>query len=238
MIETHPDPDSALCRVWSRLSASAGTKRWVAGIPRSLDGLIAMNEPPADLESSVRDRFAALACDPAAEKQFPVGPSSAKRLGYCADDIDALSTAATESFAGVGNPLALGNLRVGEIVLDLGCGAGMDSILAARRVGPSGKVIGVDMVEAMLAKARTNAEAEGVVNTEFRTGRADALPLPAGSVNVVITNGVFNLCADKPRVATEMFRVLRPGGRLQLADVLLEPHVTPEELEGKGAWSD
>ncbi len=197
-----------------------------------------MNEPPADLETAVKDRFAALARNPAEEKRFPVGPDSAKRLGYCAEEIDSLSTAATESFAGVGNPLSLGELRSGQTVLDLGCGAGMDSILVAWRLGPMGKVIGVDMVEAMLTKARTNAETACVSNTAFLLGRADALPLSAESVDAVITNGVFNLCTDKPKVVAEMVRVLRPGGCLQMADILLEPHVTPEELQGKGAWSD
>jgi ubiquinone/menaquinone biosynthesis C-methylase UbiE len=90
----------------------------------------------------------------------------------------------------------------------------------------------------MLAKARRNAEASGLSNTDFRAGHADALPVPAACVDVIITNGVFNLCVDKPRVVAELFRVLRPGGRLQMADILLEPHVTPEELAGKGAWSD
>lgn len=197
-----------------------------------------MNEASADLETAVKDRFAALARNPAEEKRFPVGPDSAKRLGYSTQEIDSLPTAATESFAGVGNPFSLGELRSGQTVLDLGCGAGMDSILAARRVAPSGKVLGVDMVEEMLGKARRNARAAGLSNTDFRAGAADALPVPSASVDVVITNGVFNLCVDKPKVVAELFRVLRPGGRLQMADILLEPHVTPEELAGKGTWSD
>jgi SAM-dependent methyltransferase len=197
-----------------------------------------MNDTPADLETAVKARFAALARNPAEEKRFPVGPDSAKRLGYPAAEIDSLAPAATEAFAGVGNPFSLGELRSGQTVLDLGCGAGMDSILAARRVGPTGKVIGLDMVEEMLAKARRNAETAGVSNADFRRGSADGLPVPAQSVDVIITNGVFNLCVDKPKVIAELVRVLRPGGRLQMADILLEPHVTPEELAGKGTWSD
>lgn len=193
---------------------------------------------PADIEQAVKDRFAALARSPAEEQRFPVGPDSAKRLGYAADDIDALPVTATESFAGVGNPFSLGALRPGQSVLDLGCGAGMDSLLAARRVQPAGNVIGVDMVEEMLAKGRRNAEALGLANLNFRLGRADALPVPAASVDVIITNGVFNLCLDKPKVVAEMFRVLRPGGRLHMADILLEEHVTPEQLAGMGTWSD
>lgn len=197
-----------------------------------------MNDAPANLEATVKDRFAAIAQDPSREQRFPVGPDSAKRLGYPASEVDSLPLSATESFAGAGDPFALGELRSGQTVLDLGCGAGMDSLLAARRVAPVGRVIGVDMVDEMLVKARRNAQAVGASNVEFRNGVAHALPVPDGSVDVLITNGVFNLCRDKPKVVAEMFRVLRPGGRLQMADIFLEPHVTPEELAGKGTWSD
>jgi arsenite methyltransferase len=197
-----------------------------------------MNDAPADLEIAVKERFSALARNPAEEKRFPIGPNNAKRLGYSSQEIDSLPSAATESFAGVGNPFSLGELRLGQTALDLGCGAGMDSILAARRVGPTGKVIGVDMVEEMLAKARRNAEAAGLSNADFQIGQADALPAREGSIDIVITNGVFNLCADKPKVVAELFRVLRPGGRLQMADILLEPHGTPQELASQGSWSD
>ena len=144
----------------------------------------------------------------------------------------------TESFCGVGNPLGLGDLRAGQTVLELGSGPGMDSLLAARRVGPSGKVIGVDMCEEMIAKARRNAELLGLQNVEFVNAGIENLPLPNGSVDVVITNGVFNLCLYKPRVLAEAYRMLRPGGRLQMADILLEEGVTPEEVAKKGSWSD
>ena len=192
----------------------------------------------AAIEKAVKDRFAALARNPAEEKRFPVGSDSAKRLGYAAHDIDALPLTATESFAGVGNPLSLGELTQGQMVLDIGCGVGMDSFLAARQVQPHGKVIGVDMVEDMLAKARRNAAALGGMNVAFYLGRADALPVSSASVDVIITNGVFNLCVDKPKVVAEMFRVLRPGGRLRMADILLEEHITPEQLASMGTWSD
>jgi arsenite methyltransferase len=127
-------------------------------------------DTPADIKAAVEARFAALACNPAEEKQFPVGPDSAKRLGYAAHDIDALPVTATESFAGVGNPFARGALRPDQVVLDLGCGAGMDSLLAALLVGSAGYVIGVDTVEAMLAKARRSAAAVGLSNLDFRLG--------------------------------------------------------------------
>lgn len=114
----------------------------------------------------------------------------------------------------------------------------MDSLLAAGQVRPDGRVIGVDMVEEMLAKAQRNAETLGLSNLDFRLGCAEALPVPSASVDVIMTNGVFNLCLDKPKVVAEMCRVLRPGGRLHMADILLEEHVTPEQLAGTGTWSD
>jgi arsenite methyltransferase len=197
-----------------------------------------MSESPERIKAMIEERFVKVALTPTAEQKFPVGPESAKRLGYDAAEIDGLPPRATESFAGVGNPLALGELEAGEVVLDLGCGAGMDCLLAARRVGPTGRVIGVDMTGAMVEKARANALAAGIGNAEFHLGEADHLPVDDGSVDVVISNGVFNLCWDKPGVLAEVFRVLRPSGRLQMADILLREDVTPEEVERKGAWSD
>jgi SAM-dependent methyltransferase len=199
-----------------------------------------MSEAPDEIEikAMIRERFVRVALDPAGERKFPVGPNSARRLGYAAAEIDALPPQATESFAGVGNPLGLGELRTGEVVLDLGCGAGMDSILAARQVGPTGRVIGVDMTEPMVEKARANAKALAIANAEFHRGAAERLPVGDATLDVVISNGVFNLCPDKPRVLAEVFRVLRPGGRLQMADILLDEGVTAEQVERKGAWSD
>ena len=190
------------------------------------------------LRASVIDRFRRVAIAPDQERKFPVGPESAKKLGYQPAEVDALPSAVTESFCGVGNPFSLGDPQPGQTVLDLGCGAGFDTLLAARRVGASGKVIGVDMTPEMIAKARTNASLLGVTNVAFIQGAIEALPLPDSSVDLVISNGVFNLCPDKPRVLREVFRVLKPGGRLQMADILLEPHVTPEEVATKGSWSD
>jgi len=190
------------------------------------------------IKADIKQRFVKLALRPQEEQKFPVGPASAKRLGYESQAIDALPGSVTESFAGVGNPLALGELRPGQTVLDLGSGAGLDSILAAGKVGPAGKVIGVDFAAEMIEKAKRNAEAVGLSNAEFRQGEADALPVEDGSVDVLISNGVFNLCPDKPKVLAEARRALRPGGRLQMADILLEDGVTPEEVAKKGTWSD
>lgn len=197
-----------------------------------------MNPTITELQATVKERFAKVALSPDQEKKFPVGPASAKNLGYNPKEIDALPSSVTESFCGVGNPLGLGELRTGETVLELGSGPGMDSLLAARRVGPTGKVVGVDMCEEMIAKARHNGELLGLKNVEFVKAGIENLPLPDESVDVVISNGVFNLCLDKPRVLAEAYRVLRPGGRLQMADILLEEGVTPEEVAKKGSWSD
>ena len=196
--------------------------------------------PPQDTEikQQVRQRFANVARSPKGEQVFPVGPDSAKALGYDSNEIDGLPAEVTESFSGVGNPLSLGDIENGQTVLDLGCGAGLDSILAARRVRPTGTVIGIDMTTEMLDKAKRNAVSVDVNNIEFRLGEADELQVEDETVDVVITIGVFNLCLDKPKVLSELYRVLRPCGYLQMADILLHDDVTQEEVADKGTWSD
>ncbi|REJ66667.1 MAG: methyltransferase domain-containing protein [Planctomycetota bacterium] len=197
-----------------------------------------MSETHDEIRDGVLERFTRTAVAPQQEEKFPVGPDSAKALGYGAREIDSLPPAVTESFCGVGNPIGLGELQPGETVLDLGSGAGLDSVLAAREVGLAGKVVGVDMTEAMVDKARRNAKSVGLDNVEFVHSGIDAIPMEDESIDVVISNGVLNLCPDKPKVLREAFRVLRPGGRLQLADVLLHDDVTPEEVAEKSTWSD
>jgi SAM-dependent methyltransferase len=191
-----------------------------------------------EIHATVERRFAQVARSPDKEQKFPVGPASAKKLGYDPQEIDALPTSVTESFCGVGNPLGLGAVLPGQTVLDLGSGPGLDSLLAARRVGPTGKVVGVDLCLEMVENARRNADLLALRNVEFVQAEIEQPPLPDGSVDVVISNGVFNLCPDKPAVLAEAFRVLQPGGRLQMADILLHEDVTPEEVALKGEWSD
>jgi arsenite methyltransferase len=197
-----------------------------------------MTDSAQEIRAAVMQRFARIAQSPDQEKRFSLGIASAKALGYDPQEIDGLPTAVTESFCGVGNPLTLGEPRPGETVLDLGSGAGLDCLLAAGRVGPTGKVIGVDMAAEMIEKARRNAQALGLTNVDFRQAEIESLPVPEASVDLVISNGVFNLCPDKPKVLAEAFRVLKSGGRLQMADILLHDDVTPEEVAQKGEWSD
>ena len=193
---------------------------------------------PGDLRASVIGRFRKVATAPEQEQKFPVGPESAKRLSYDDAEIDSLPASVTASFCGVGNPFAMGEPEPGQTVLDLGCGAGFDTLQAARRVGPSGRAIGVDMTPGMIAKARHSAAHLEMTNVNFWLADVERVPLPDRSVDLVISNGVLNLCPRKPRALEEAWRVLKPGGRLQMADILLEPHVTPAEVASKGSWSD
>lgn len=190
-----------------------------------------------DIPAKVRKRFARIATAPHRDRR-PIGPAVAKALGYDPSVIVHLPAAVTESFAGVGNPLSLGPVEPGATVLDLGSGSGLDSILAARRVGPAGRVIGIDMTPAMVEKARRNVQALGLANITFHEAQVEDLPLDDDTADVAFCNGLFNLCPDKPKALAEVYRVLKPGGRLLMADILLEEHVTPEEVARKGTWSD
>ncbi|MGH2406675.1 MAG: arsenite methyltransferase [Candidatus Limnocylindrales bacterium] len=155
---------------------------------------------------------------------------------YDAAERDSLPDAAVLASLGCGNPTAVAELREGERVLDLGSGGGIDVLLSARRVGPTGRAFGVDMTDEMLALARRNAAEAGATNVEFLKGRIEAIPLPAGSIDVIISNCVINLSVDKPAVFAEMARVLRPGGRVGVSDVVADDDLTPDQRAERGSY--
>lgn len=158
-------------------------------------------------------------------------------LGYPEEIVDRLPPATVESFAGTGNPFLFGDLRPGETVVDVGCGAGLDTLIAAQQVGPSGRVGAVDMTAAMCHKTGAGARTLGLANVEVRDGYAESLPVPDGAADVVISNGVVNLCPDKQAVFPEMSRVLKPGGRIQVGDILVHTEVPQSAKEDIELWS-
>lgn len=189
------------------------------------------------LRDQVRDKYRAVATDPDATYHFHTGRPLAARLGYDTTIVDKLPTRAVESFAGVGNPFSLRPLRAGERVVDVGSGAGLDSFVAAHHVGPDGFVVGVDMTDEMLAKSTATTELLGHSHVEFRRGFAEELPVEDAWADVVISNGVINLCADKRAAFDEIHRVLKPGGILQFADIANGRTVPPEAMRDVDLWT-
>ncbi|MDR2983604.1 MAG: methyltransferase domain-containing protein, partial [Nocardiopsaceae bacterium] len=196
--------------------------------------------PPVDqnaLREQVRGKYREVATDPGGDFHFHTGRFLAERLGYPAEVVSALPDRAVESFAGVGDPFSLRRLEPGEKVVDVGSGGGFDSFVAASQVGTGGEVIGVDMTQQMLDKSRQTAAVLGMTQVKFAEGFAEALPVDDRWADVVISNGVINLCADKRAVFAEIFRVLRPGGRLQFADIANGRPVPPEALRDIDLWT-
>lgn len=189
------------------------------------------------LRSAIQEEYAEVAACPLKGFHFHTGRFLAARLGYPQERVAALPDSVVESFAGVGNPFAWGEPAPGETVLDLGSGAGFDILQAAAMVGPAGRAIGVDMTPAMLDKARVNADLLGLANAEFREGYLEALPVADASVDLVISNGVVNLCPDKAAVLAEVFRVLTPGGRMHLSDIVVASAVPEDAKADISLWT-
>jgi SAM-dependent methyltransferase len=171
---------------------------------------------------AVQTMYTAVARVPGQEFHFPTGRRACELAGYPAAQLDEVLPEAVESFAGVGYPFAAEVIRVGDVVLDIGSGSGTDTLIASRLVGPSGRVIGLDMTEAMRRKLEANAAQARVTNVQVVEGNAEAIPLPDAAVGVVTSNGVINLVPDKAAAIREMYRVLAPGGRVQLADIVVD----------------
>ncbi|HET7137453.1 MAG TPA: methyltransferase domain-containing protein [Gaiellaceae bacterium] len=188
------------------------------------------------LKSEIQKTYSAVSQEPERDFIFPTGRGWAEDLGY-PSELSHVPDSAAESFAGVANPFSLGRLAPGELVLDLGCGAGTDSLVAAQMVGSSGSVVGIDMTSAMLAKARRAAAELGVTNADFVEGEVESLPFPDESFDVVISNGVVDLVPDKDAVYSEIYRVLTPGGRVQIADVTIQTPVSAEGRRNIDLWT-
>lgn len=192
----------------------------------------------ATLRNEIRTMYARVAVAPDGDFHFHRGPEyAAARLGYHPYELTQLPTTVTAAFAGVGNPHAIGPIEPGATVLDIGCGAGMDLLLAARRIGPNGRAIGVDMTVAMRERAISGAQACGLTNVDVRDGDAMNLPVEDATVDVVISNGVLNLVPDKSRAVREIARVLKSGGRVQMADIVIGEVLPDSALRDIDLWT-
>ena len=189
------------------------------------------------LRRQISEKYTGVARDPEAGFHFHTGRPLAEMLGYDPAAVDRLPASTVESFAGVGNPFSMGDLRPGETVVDVGCGAGFDALIAAHQVGPSGRVIGIDMTDAMLEKARAGVGALGLSHVDLRPGFAESLPVDDGVADVLISNGVINLTPDKVAAMREVYRVLKPGGRFQIGDIVVHKEVPQDAKDDIDLWS-
>ena len=200
-----------------------------------------MTAPPRldinQLREAIQEEYRVVARDPNRGFHFHTGRPHAQRLGYRDEWLDGVPEDSIESFAGTGNPFMLGVLAPGERVVDVACGAGIDSLIAARMVVPDGQVIGIDMTPEMLEKAKRSAADGGIENVELRHGFGEELPVPDGWADVVISNGSLNLMPNKQQALKEMARVLGPGGRLQIADIVVERAVPENAKENIDLWT-
>ena len=193
---------------------------------------------PVVLREEVKSKYREVAVNPGGEYHFHLGRPAVMRLGYDQALVESMPDAAVESFAGVANPFSLRSLDKGERVVDAGSGGGFDCFIAAHQVGPEGQVVGVDMLPEMLEKSRRAAQSMGLNNVEFREGLLEEIPVEDGWADVVISNGVINLCADKKGVMSELWRILRPGGRLQFGDIANGKPVPESAIRNIDLWTD
>ena len=203
----------------------------VPGVSRAIEGL-----DVDELRRAILAEYTQVAADPSQGFHFHTGRRLARMLDYDDGWFTGVPEDSIASFAGTGNPFSLGALRTGERVVDVGCSAGIDSLIAAGMVGPDGAVVGVDMTPGMIARARASAAQGGFANVEFHEGLAEALPIAAGWADVVISNGVLNLFPDKFAGLQEMARTLKPGGRLQIADILVQKAVGGRSKTDISLW--
>lgn len=192
---------------------------------------------PNALREEVKNKYRDVACNPHGEHHFHTGRPLAKRLGYDETVVGPMPDAAVESFAGVANPFVMRTLARGEKVVDAGSGAGFDSFIAAHQVGPQGRVVGIDMLPEMLEKSGGSAKRMGLGHVEFREGILEEMPIDDEWADVVISNGVINLCADKKRAFQEIWRVLRPGGTLQFSDIANGKPVPESAIHNIDLWT-
>jgi arsenite methyltransferase len=202
---------------------------------------MSMSDLPVDvdvLRDEIQKTYTSVSTEPAQDFIFPTGRAWAKDLGYPEPELSNVPEESVRSFAGVANPHVLGRIEEGATVLDLGCGAGTDLLIAAQMVGPSGHVIGVDMTPGMLKLAMASAREMGVADrVELHESLIESLPLPAAEVDIVISNGVIDLIPDKDAVFAEIDRVLKPGGRLQFADVVIHTEVSEDARKRIDLWT-